>query len=845
MSSVTKRDDLNVSENDMNETNVSENNVNETNVDQHTSENDIIETNVDVNETKDIQCDSTSETVGGGALPTLLIRGKLHSDDPVERERLSKYIPIEYILQWFEERLSKFGVENRFLVLKSETASGKSTLLPPRLYKFVRRGGPGIICTQPRVITTIENVKQILEHNPQMRLGQNIGWSTKHDKLRSAQYGLLSATVGTLTQQLKSYSDEEIKARYKFILIDETHERDLHTDLCLMLLKKFLKRNQHSAECPFVVLMSATIDPGLFLRYFLDVDSQSASGGPESVASDTTQDTTSAVSQQVESRKNFIHCRGEAAGFTEKWPEGVIHDYRKEIVKIVERISTNTASDASVATTKDTNINANVNAKVSGIAQSDILVFLPGNQEILECYKQLVSLNKKLPAEAVFSLLKLDGISVKKNTRDVKLLTIPLKYHSVHRAGKTLIPVRRVILSTSVAETGLTLNDLKYVIDVGMDRSIEYSARDDITALLTKPASWDRIEQRRGRAGRKFPGVFYPLYPVSIYKQLEKQQLPSILTSDISPVILDIILACECEDNNTGESFENKSSHLETKSFHATRDAPHAVFRLRDIEMVNNPTRDAIQEVIIKLIALGFVRVHDSETLSLTSEGRHAAELSYPGLLPEHLRMILSSYYHKIHLYDILSCIAWIQNPISGVDWSYVYGVAFPRHSAEEVQSLFSCNWVNGVVLAAALENTNFDEFQARSGIARESLIYFVKDRDTLAEHLLQYAFQPHGNTLEPSPAYITRLKHCILEGYRQRLIHFQSIGEKLTFTYRGRECPGDFHSAIDKLKLKQGYIACSQFGTKYNIQSDSYTIALGQTSLLTGYIGVDSNFLG
>ena len=91
-------------------------------------------------------------------LPTLMLRGKLRPprDDDKLKKELDEWIPIEYIIEWFRTRLAREGIENRVLILKSETASGKSTLFPPELYKALVRGdatSPGIICTQPRVMT--------------------------------------------------------------------------------------------------------------------------------------------------------------------------------------------------------------------------------------------------------------------------------------------------------------------------------------------------------------------------------------------------------------------------------------------------------------------------------------------------------------------------------------------------------------------------------------------------------------------------------------------------------------------------------------------------------------------
>ncbi|MEK7376069.1 MAG: hypothetical protein AABZ57_02715 [Candidatus Margulisiibacteriota bacterium] len=104
-------------------------------------------------------------------LPPLFIKGNLvpPDEDPEKKKYLDEIRPIDHIIEWFRSRLYKTGITDRVLILKSETASGKSTAFPPELYKALVRGtgetAPGIICTQPRTLTAIENVNEILLHN--------------------------------------------------------------------------------------------------------------------------------------------------------------------------------------------------------------------------------------------------------------------------------------------------------------------------------------------------------------------------------------------------------------------------------------------------------------------------------------------------------------------------------------------------------------------------------------------------------------------------------------------------------------------------------------------------------
>src|ERR1700761_4046301 len=171
-------------------------------------------------------------------LPTLLIKGSLRSPsaNAEQQKMLDEFVPIDYILEWFRVRLDKTGITNRVLILKAETASGKSTSFPAELFiRAVSSAGvdaPGIICTQPRILTAIVNVTTIVrdsgpEYPRFLKIGDTIGWATGVNKLKPKRRGLLSATIGILAMQLQTLPDEEIMKLYKYILIDETHERDL------------------------------------------------------------------------------------------------------------------------------------------------------------------------------------------------------------------------------------------------------------------------------------------------------------------------------------------------------------------------------------------------------------------------------------------------------------------------------------------------------------------------------------------------------------------------------------------------------------------------------------------
>lgn len=938
----------------------------------------------------------------GGApiLPTLMIKGKLVSPtgDPSLQPALDDWIPYEYIIDWFRKRIHSVGIKNRTLILKSETASGKSTLLPPKIFEaFVLTAGKvaGIICTQPRIYTAKDNVLQMLANYKFLRLGENVGWSTGEDKVRPRNVGLLSATIGTLTQQLKVMSDDEIMRKYKFILIDETHERDLQTDLTIYMLKSLLTRQRDNPNCPFVVLMSATFEPDSFLKYF-----------------------------NITAVDNFIWCKGEAAGFDEMWDwnEGrTVNNYPQAAAQVVERIIREGSADEP--------------------ERGDIFIFLPGAPEFRETTKYLNELNKKLAGSSdgkvgssddrvskskvgssngmgysdsnvntdgkygdakirtcrktgddvcycsdrsvqrtdrtvqstdptvqstdsedgtdstvqstdstnqtksgggsiegtsVFSILPIESAAVKGNTQAMRWITTPLKDQTViiSSGGKshTYIPARRVILTTNVAETGVTVSSIKYVIDAGFNRGVEFNPVLGVTALLTKPAPQSRIRQRKGRAGRKFRGVFYPLYPLWIYEKLPALQYPQIITSDISGIILDIV-------------FEQLRAKLQNK------ETP--IFRLADIDMVDVPAVDAINSAIEKLFAIGFLRFNPApwtgptladaraivdplitglshsaafsegkestvsseskvssesmvaentegkestvtdqknvqepkqastidsnipaNAIGFTRMGAIAAFIATPQLSPESIRMIFAAYSWGVDIAEIITIAAYLEidaqkslaRTVDGkkvaIDWNAIYLAAFPTITLGSLRIITMDEFIDGLVLFLAVRNVvrtespinKLSTWCEKVGITVETVFKFITDRDDLIDHFLANEFSINIRVQKLSETsiadytdIITRIKHCIYDGFRCGLLtlgtdgkYVSSSGVKVTVP---KFLAAKYKNVDMRGKVKPMYIITKSVGVKYNRETDIYDATPGLSSVMDGYVAIDREY--
>jgi ATP-dependent helicase HrpB len=156
--------------------------------------------------------------------------------------------------------------------------------------------------------------------------------------------------------------------------------------------------------------------------------------------------------------------------------------------------------------------------------KGDILVFLPGQREIRKVDSILTE--KKLPEDVEVHLFFGDASPA-----------LQQKALAPGSNGK-----RKVILSTNIAETSLTIDGVHVVIDSGLSRVPKFDPKRGMSGLVTVPVSQSSADQRRGRAGRQQPGVCYRLWTEQHHLQLQKFSQPEILSTDLAPIALEFAL---------------------------------------------------------------------------------------------------------------------------------------------------------------------------------------------------------------------------------------------------------------------------------------------------------------
>lgn len=157
--------------------------------------------------------------------------------------------------------------------------------------------------------------------------------------------------------------------------------------------------------------------------------------------------------------------------------------------------------------------------------EGDVLVFLPGAAEIRRTAQALAG--RTLPPHT--TVFALHGA---------------MPFDAQDRAIAPSPPgARKVVLATSVAETSLTIEGVRVVVDSGLARVPRFSPRSGMQRLETVRVSKDAADQRRGRAGRVAPGVCYRLWDEGEHVQLLERRPPEILEADLAPLTLELAAA--------------------------------------------------------------------------------------------------------------------------------------------------------------------------------------------------------------------------------------------------------------------------------------------------------------
>lgn len=340
--------------------------------------------------------------------------------------------------------------DSHFLILTAETAAGKSTLVAPALLEYFSKK---ILMLEPRRLAVLSIANRISELFNE-ETGNTVGYTMHLDSKKNKNTRIEILTEAILTRRLQndpSLEDTNV------VIIDEFHERSIHSDLALA----FLKEAMALRDDLFVIVMSATIETKKLSEYLGSKDKPTP----------------------------ILKIPGR------QFPVSIEYAGQIPITKAITN-------------------------QLNKEKDSTILVFLPGIAEIRRCQSELSEYG--LPDEDTEVLLLHSSISFSEQK----------KVLSPQKKG-----INRIILSSTIAETSLTVPGVKTVIDSGLSRINKMNISLGMESLETEKESIFSAEQRAGRAGRLGPGKCIRLWNKNDVL-LENTQA-EILRTDITNLVLE------------------------------------------------------------------------------------------------------------------------------------------------------------------------------------------------------------------------------------------------------------------------------------------------------------------
>ena len=375
------------------------------------------------------------------------------------------------------------------LVITAPPGAGKSTLLPLTILSSLGEGEK-ILMLEPRRLAA----RQIAERMAQIlgeTVGETVGYRVRFESKVSKRTRIEVLTEGILTRMLV---DDATLDGVSIVIFDEFHERSINSDLALALTRQAQEIIRPDLK---IVIMSATID---------------------------------------------------ACGICAALKAPLIESEGRMFPVELHYADEDTDPRDIAAVAASTTIEAYKKH------EGDILVFLPGQAEIERCFELLSNsqhLNTSGGALVSARLLPLARARSAPTTSQPITTTTP-HHLTIHPLYGNLSPEnqrraiapsapgeRKIVIATPIAETSITIEGVRVVIDSGLCRQVVFDARTGLSHLQTVRISMDMATQRMGRAGRVAEGVCYRLWTKASEHLMAEQRKPEIEEADLAPMVLD------------------------------------------------------------------------------------------------------------------------------------------------------------------------------------------------------------------------------------------------------------------------------------------------------------------
>lgn len=416
--------------------------------------------------------------------------------------------------------------ENPVVIICGETGSGKTTQVPQFLYEagYISNGHL-IGITEPRRIAAISMASRV---GDELGMPEISSYQIRYEGNKTDLTRILFMTDGVLLKELQT---DCTLSRYSVIIIDEAHERSIYSDVLIGLLSRICMARLRKQYPLKLVIMSATLRLDDFLqnRLFPHIH-------PKVV--------------KVDSRQFPVAIYSER-----RTPENYLEAAFKKICKIHEQYP-----------------------------PGDILVFLSGQREVNHLVKILTkrfptkikksekikldqkmkrrNRQQKIPDEVIdydeFSFFDMDDdcedfdeVSLEDDSDLSENKFPPLKCLPLYsmlpkhlqrkvfeeRSNKEH-DFRMCIISTNVAETSLTIPNIRYVVDSGKEKRRDFDPVTGVSRFVVDWCSKASANQRSGRAGRVMSGYTFRLYSSAVFEDMPNFSTPEILNKPIEQLVL-------------------------------------------------------------------------------------------------------------------------------------------------------------------------------------------------------------------------------------------------------------------------------------------------------------------
>ena len=362
----------------------------------------------------------------------------------------------------FKDELLQAVEDNQVVIVCGETGCGKSSQVPAFILENELSCGRDckVYCTEPRRISAISLARRVSEELGEQKsdVGTSrslVGYAIRLENKVSAQTRLVYATTGILMRMLERSDLENLLS---ILVLDEVHERNIESDFLLIVLRKLMLR----APRIKVVLMSATVNATKFSNYFSQATVLNVPGRTFPVETRYLEDAVEAIQSNGQEISGRVFQTEEFED-----DEEVLVDSTKNIALNPDDLLNYSAKTRSVLTSLNENrigydfilqlLKTLATAGSYASYSKAILVFLPGIAEIRRLSDMLAGDDSFSQGWYIYPLHS----TIATEEQERAFLLPP--------AG-----IRKIILATNIAETGITIPDVTCVVDTGKHKEMRF-----------------------------------------------------------------------------------------------------------------------------------------------------------------------------------------------------------------------------------------------------------------------------------------------------------------------------------------------------------------------------------